>query len=64
MALLRKNQPAVNDRHPLAQAQVRVWFWNNAGAQHLICPLREANHIRQLLLSEGAVVWHSEIYNP
>lgn len=50
--------------HPLAQAQVRIWFWNNAGAQHLICPLREANHIRQLLLSEGAVVWHSEIYNP
>jgi hypothetical protein len=49
---------------PLDHAQVRIWFWNAAGSQHLYCPLREANHIRRCLIAEGAIVWHSEIVNP
>jgi len=40
---------------------VRIWFFNNAGAQNLDCPAREANEIRRLLISEGAVVYHSQV---
>lgn len=48
--------------HPPANSLVRIWFWNRAGAQHLICPLGEANDIRKRLLSEGSVVYHTETY--
>ena len=44
-------------------AFTRIWFWNNAGAQTLLCPVHEANDIRQRLIAEGAVVWHTEVWN-
>ena len=44
-------------------AYTRIWFWNLAGAQTLLCPAHEAADIRQRLLSEGAIVWHTEVYN-
>lgn len=44
-------------------AYTRIWFWNNAGAQTLLCPIHEANDIRQRLIGEGAVVWHTEVWN-
>ena len=44
-------------------AYTRLWFWNSAGAQTLLCPVHEANAMRQRLISEGAVVWHTEVYN-
>lgn len=44
-------------------AYTRIWFWNLAGAQTLLCPVHEAADIRQRLLSEGAIVWHTEVYN-
>lgn len=47
--------------HPPTNSRARIWFWNPAGAQHLICPLAEASDIRKRLISEGAVVWHTEI---
>jgi hypothetical protein len=43
-------------------AQARIWFWNKAGAQSLLCPAREAQDIKQRLLAESAVVWHTEIW--
>lgn len=49
--------------HPPANSRARIWFWNQAGAQNLICPLAEANDIRRRLISEGAVVWHTEIFH-
>ena len=42
-------------------AYTRIWFWNNAGAQTLLCPVHESNDIRQRLIGEGAVVWHTEV---
>ena len=45
------------------RAWVRIWFFNNAGAQTLDCPVREAPDIRSRLISEGAVVYHSEVFN-
>ena len=47
--------------HPPADSRVRIWFWNKAGAQHLICPLAEVNDIRKRLLSQGSVVYHTEV---
>lgn len=44
-------------------AYVRLCFWNSAGAQTLVCPLREASHIRRHLIAQGSVVWHSEVGN-
>ena len=44
-------------------AYTRIWFWNNAGAQTLLCPVHEANDIRRRLIGEGAVVWHTEVWN-
>jgi hypothetical protein len=44
-------------------AYTRLWFWNNAGAQTLLCPVHEAAEIKERLLSSGAVVWHTEVYN-
>jgi hypothetical protein len=52
-------KPASSPEH----AYTRLWFWNNAGAQTLLCPVHEANAIRQRLIAEGAVVWHTEVYN-
>ncbi len=48
---------------PPEHAYTRIWFWNLAGAQTLLCPVHEAADIRQRLLSEGAIVWHTEVYN-
>lgn len=44
-------------------AYTRIWFWNNAGAQTLLCPVHEAAEIKERLMSAGAVVWHTEVYN-
>lgn len=44
-------------------AQVRIWFWNNAGAFSFVCPAREARHQQRRLIAEGAVVWHSDVIN-
>ena len=52
-------KPARTPEH----AWVRIWFFNNAGAQTLDCPAREAPDIRSRLISEGAVVYHSEVFN-
>jgi len=52
-------KPAPTPEH----AFTRIWFWNNAGAQTLLCPVHEAHEIKQRLISEGAVVWHTEVYN-
>jgi len=46
-----------------AQSLVRIWFFNNAGAQNLDCPASEATEIRRRLISEGAVVYHSKVLN-
>ena len=53
----------VKPARPPEHAHTRIWFWNNAGAQTLLCPAHEAADIRQRLLSEGAIVWHTEVYN-
>lgn len=42
--------------------QVRIWFWNSAGAQTLLCPIHEAPQIKDRLIAEGAVVWHTYVY--
>ena len=52
-------KPARTPEH----AWTRIWFWNHAGAQTLDCPTREAQDIRRRLLAEGAVVYHSEVFN-
>lgn len=52
-------KPASSPEH----AYTRLWFWNSAGAQTLLCHVHEANAMRQRLISEGAVVWHTEVYN-
>lgn len=44
-------------------AQTRIWFWNSAGAQTLVCPHHEAAEITRRLITEGAVVWHTEVWN-
>jgi hypothetical protein len=44
-------------------AYTRIWFWNHAGAQTLLCPVHETQDIRQRLIAEGAVVWHTEVWN-
>lgn len=44
-------------------AYTRIWFWNKAGAQTLLCPVREAPAIRERLVAEDAIVWHTEVYN-
>lgn len=49
--------------HPPEHAITRIWFWNHGGAQSLLCPAHEAVDIRRRLLSEGAVVYHTEVYN-
>lgn len=43
-------------------ASVRIWFWNSAGAQTFVCSARDAAEHRKRLLAEGAVVWHTEVY--
>jgi hypothetical protein len=53
----------VKPAHPPEHAFTRLWFWNNAGAQTLLCPVREAADIKRRLIAEGAVVWHTEVYN-
>ena len=53
----------VKPAKPPEHAFTRLWFWNSAGAQSLLCPVHEANTIRRRLISEGAVVWHTEVYN-
>lgn len=53
----------VKPARPPEHAYTRLWFWNNAGSQTLLCPVREAPEIRQRLLAEGGVVWHTEVYN-
>lgn len=55
--------PLVKPVHPPEHGWTRIWFWNHAGAQTLDCPTREAQDIRRRLLSEGAVVYHSEVFN-
>jgi len=52
-------KPARTPEH----AYTRIWFWNNAGAQTLFCPVHETQAIRKRLISEGAVVWHTEVLN-
>lgn len=49
--------------HPPEHAFTRLWFWNSAGAQTLLCPVHEAADIKRRLIAEGAVVWHTEVYN-
>lgn len=44
-------------------AYTRLWFWNSAGAQTLLCPVQEAPDIKRRLIAEGAIVWHTEVYN-
>ena len=44
-------------------AYTRIWFWNLAGAQTLLCPVHEAADIKRRLIAEGSVVWHTEVYN-
>lgn len=44
-------------------AQIRIWFWNSAGAQTFLCPVHEARGHYQRLTAEGAVVWHTEVYH-
>lgn len=44
-------------------AYTRLWFWNNAGAQTLLCPVHEAPDIKRRLIAEGAIVWHTEVYH-
>ena len=53
----------VKPAKPPEHAFTRLWYWNPAGAQTLLCPVHEANAIRLRLISEGAVVWHTEVYN-
>lgn len=53
----------VKPTHPPEHAITRIWFWNHAGAQTLLCPAHEATDIRRRLISEGAVVYHTEVYN-
>lgn len=64
MEVLRQKQPSflTPPRPDPRKAQVRIWFWNNAGAQTLLCPTHEAADIRQRLLAEGAIVWHTEVH--
>ena len=63
MEVLGEIVAPVKPPHPPANSRARIWFYNQAGAQHLICPLAEASDIRKRLISEGAVVWHTEIYH-
>lgn len=48
---------------PPEHAFTRIWFWNHGGAQTMLCPVHEAPEIKRRLISEGAVVWHTEVYN-
>ena len=43
-------------------AYTRIWFWNRAGAQTLLCPVHEAQDIKNRLIAEDAIVWHTEVY--
>lgn len=43
-------------------AQVRIWFWNNAGAFSFLCPTQEARHHQRRLIAAGCVVWHTDVY--
>lgn len=52
----------VKPPHPPEHAQTRIWYWNQAGAQTMLCPVHEAPAIRERLIAEGAVVWHTEVY--
>lgn len=45
--------------HPFSR--IRIWYWNQAGANSFICPVAEAKAHRERLIAEGAVVWHTEI---
>lgn len=44
-------------------AQVRIWFWNRAGAFSFVCPAHEARHHQRRLIAEGAVVWHTDVHH-
>lgn len=46
---------------PPENAQARVWFWNQAGAQSFICPAREVRDHYRRLTADGCIVWHTEI---
>jgi len=46
--------------HIPAHARVRIWFWNNAGAQTHICRAIDASATRRALISMGATVFHTE----
>lgn len=52
----------VKPARPRPHSQTRIWFWNNAGAQSFVCSIHEAARHRARLLTEGAVVWHTEVY--
>ena len=66
MEVFRQDLAAMSDVKPAKlpeHAYTRIWFWNHAGAQTLLCPAHEAQDIRQRLIAEGAVVWHTEVWN-
>lgn len=42
-------------------SRIRIWYWNQAGADSFICSVTEAKAHRERLIAEGAVVWHTEI---
>lgn len=62
MEVLRQDLAPVKPPKPPEHATVRISFWNNAGAQSLVCPHHEAAEITRRLIASGAVVWHSEVW--
>lgn len=42
-------------------SRIRIWYWNQAGANSFICSVEEAKAHRERLIAEGAVVWHTEL---
>lgn len=41
--------------------QTRLWYWNQAGAHSLLCSPEDVEATRRRLISEGAVVWATEV---
>jgi hypothetical protein len=65
MEMLRQDLASMNEVKPAKlppHAYTRIWFWNRAGAQTLLCPVHEAQDIKNRLIAEDAIVWHTEVY--
>jgi hypothetical protein len=59
-----QDQPPMSDVKPAKlpeHAYTRIWFWNRAGAQSLLCPVHEAQDIKNRLIAQDCVVWHTEV---